>query len=91
MNASKRRIFFLLTIITILGMALTSSLYSDLDTINDNKEKIAILEEKYEVLQKEEKSLSSDVLKLSDDEYMMRYAKEKYMYSSDGEIILRLS
>lgn len=91
MNASKRRIFFLLIFIFILVTGLSSSLYSDLDTINDNKEKITILEEKHELLQKEEKSLSSDVLKLSDDEYMMRYAKEKYMYSSDGEIILRLS
>ena len=31
-----------------------------------------------------------DVEKLEDPDYIARYAREKYMYSKDGEIILRL-
>ena len=37
-----------------------------------------------------EKSLQSEVAKLKDPDYVARYAKEKYLYSSDGETIIRM-
>ena len=33
---------------------------------------------------------NSDIKKLKDPEYVARYAREKYMYSKDGELIIRL-
>ena len=41
-------------------------------------------------LKEKEEELKVDVEKLQDPEYVARYAREKYMYSKDGEIILRL-
>ncbi len=48
------------------------------------------LEEKLVLLKEDGESLSIDVEKLKDPEYVARYLKEKYFYSSDGEYIIRL-
>jgi len=41
-------------------------------------------------LREKEAELKVDVEKLEDPDYVARYAREKYMYSKDGEIIIRL-
>ena len=43
-----------------------------------------------EELTDEEKVLNSDIKKLEDPEYVARYAREKYLYSKDGELIIRI-
>lgn len=48
------------------------------------------LEEKYNDLLEEEEILSSDIIKLQDPEYIARFAREKYLYSKTGEIIIRI-
>lgn len=48
------------------------------------------LESEIIVLKEKEEELKVDVLKLQDPDYVARYAREKYMYSKEGEIILRL-
>ena len=48
------------------------------------------LETEIIALKEEEEELKVDVEKLQDPDYVARYAREKYMYSKDGEIILRL-
>ena len=49
-----------------------------------------LLEEEIIVLKEKEEELKIDVERLKDPDYVARYAREKYMYSKDGEIILRL-
>ena len=48
------------------------------------------LENKLVSLQEKEKELENDVNKLKDPEYLARYAREKYFYSKDGELIIRI-
>ncbi len=48
------------------------------------------LENKLIALKEKEKELQNDVNKLEDPEYLARYAREKYFYSKDGELILRI-
>lgn len=48
------------------------------------------LNEKILLLREEESKLKADASKLEDPDYVARYAREKYMYSKDGEIIIRL-
>lgn len=48
------------------------------------------LQEELIALKEKEEELKVDVDKLQDPDYVARYAREKYMYSKDGEIILRL-
>lgn len=41
-------------------------------------------------LKEKEEELKVDASKLQDPDYIARYAREKYAYSKDGEIILRI-
>lgn len=45
---------------------------------------------KYEDLLEEEEVLSSDIIKLQDPDYIARFAREKFLYSKHGEIIIRI-
>jgi len=57
---------------------------------NKNNEYQA-LKEKMDTLNKETEILTKNVDRLKDAEYIAKYAREKYMYSKDGEIILRIN
>ena len=84
-----RMIIFFLFFISIIG-TLSFTLFSNLRQINDiRNEKKALSKEKEELLEKQA-SLEADIEKLSDDNYIARYAREKYFYSRPGEIILRI-
>ena len=41
-------------------------------------------------LKDKEDELNATVSKLQDPDYVARYAREKYLYSKDGEIIIRI-
>jgi len=48
------------------------------------------LEAEIIALKEKEEELRVSVNRLEDPDYVARYAREKYMYSKEGEIILRL-
>ena len=48
------------------------------------------LEEELVSLKNKEKQLKVDANKLQDPDYIARYAREKYLYSKDGEFILKI-
>ena len=48
------------------------------------------LEEKYATLMEDEELLEKEVNKLQDPEYIAKYAREKYLYSADGEYIIKI-
>lgn len=52
----------------------------------ENKE----LEKKLVKLKDDEAALRLDALRLQDPDYIARYAREKYLYSKDGEFILKI-
>ena len=41
-------------------------------------------------LKEEEETLKSEVNKLQDPDYIAKYAREKFMYSGEGEYIIRI-
>ena len=55
----------------------------------NNKQEITLLQDSYEELLDTEEALKAEVQKLQDPEYVERYAKEKFLYTKDGEIIIR--
>ncbi len=73
----------------MLLVSLVSSVSKDIAQIYKNRKETARLSTKYENLLSEQKKLSSEVAKMQDPEYVVRYAKEKYLYSTDNEIIIR--
>lgn len=54
-----------------------------------NKKEITLLESSYEELLDTEEALKAEVEKLQDPEYVERYAKEKFLYTKDDEMIIR--
>lgn len=86
----KKRLF--LITITIIGLLsfLISSVYKDWTKILDNKSREVALNTEYENLLEEEESLKSEITKLHDDNYLKRYAKEKFMFSESGDTIIRM-
>lgn len=86
----KKRLVFISFCIIGLLVTLVSSVFKDWQEIMDNNSQIKALNAEYEKLLNEEEKLESDVTKLQDSEYVMRYAKEKFMYSEDGDTILRM-
>ena len=90
LRKAKKR-FFLLSILFI-GIVCFSfaSIFGDWLQIMSNKEELASLDAYYHDLLQTEESLTSEVTKLHDKEYVARYARERYMYSLPGEYIIKL-
>ena len=86
----KKRLFVLSVSIIGLFCVLVYSVATTCPSILENKSKIKELNKEYNELLSNEEKLVSEVTKLQDDEYVARYAKEKFMYSEDGEIIIRM-
>ena len=72
-------------------MSLVSSVAGDWTKIMENKSKITSLNKQYNDLLSEEEKLVSEVTKLQDDDYIVRFAKEKFLYSENGELIIRMN
>ena len=86
----KRRMFLLGlgSIAVIVTMTFTIGKYW-VEIIDKYKEK-SQLEEELASLNAKEKELKLDADKLQDPDYIARYAREKYLYSKDGEFIIKI-
>lgn len=89
-KASKRRLTLLgpLSLVVIIYFLFTVGVYS-YRLINLSIEE-RNLKEKLISLQAEEESLKIEIQKLKDPDYLARYARENYLYSKDGEYIIKL-
>ena len=87
---AKRRMLFLglTSIIIICAMTFTIGKYW-VEIFEKYKEKKELENELTSLKEKEEK-LKVDANKLQNPEYIARYAREKYLYSKDGEYILKI-
>ena len=65
------------------------NIFPDWLKITKNKKEITLLESSYEELLDTEEALKAEVEKLQDPEYVERYAKEKFLYTKDDEMIIR--
>lgn len=86
----KRKIFFITLVFLGIGVMLIRSIFTTsiqiIDKQKEKKEFSKILDE----LKNKEDELNNTVTKLQDPDYVARYAREKYLYSKDGEIIIRI-
>lgn len=87
---TKGRMFIIFLFFGAIISTLGYTLFSNLKQINILvNEKKRLSEEKVSLKEKQE-SLEADIERLSDPEYIARYAREKYFYSKEGELILRI-
>ena len=87
-NAKRMLVFGFFSFIIISFVVVTLS--NIIGQIVDKYKEAHELEEKIIVLKENEKDLTNKILKLQDSDYLARYAREKYFYSKDGELIIRL-
>lgn len=71
--------------ILVLGSIMTVVI----DIMNKYQE-ASELEDKLASLEEKEDELNQEIVKLQDPEYLARYAREKYFYSKDNELIIRI-
>ena len=89
-KASKRRLllFGSMSIIVIIYFLVSSFTYV-VDIYNLKREESKLKQNLIE-LQREENELDTQIDMLKDDNYLARYARENYLYSKDGEIVLKI-
>lgn len=81
----------MLTIVFISTIVLSfSSLFTNVSQIIKNKKDMETLKISYNEKLEEEENLKNEINKLQDPEYMARYTREKYFYSADNEIIIKI-
>lgn len=87
---AKIRLFLFFMIFGSMTLYLSYNFFLNISKIMEIKKEKQILQDKLVVLHDKELELNSDIKKLKDPEYVARYAREKYMYSKDGELIIRI-
>ena len=85
----KRAIFLALGSFAII-VAVTFSIGKYWVEILEKYQEKQDLEKELLALKEKEEELQVDANKLQNPEYMARYAREKYLYSKDGEYILQI-
>ncbi len=89
-KGSKIRMLILIPIsLTIIGYffyLLISYPYNIMRLKNEEKK----YEQELLDLEIDEKNLKNEIEKLKDPDYLARYAREKLLYSKDGEIIIKM-
>ena len=86
----KIKFFFAFVIFTCITAVLGYNLFSNILSIKKMIIEKKNLKEQIVTLENEKKVLESDIKKLEDSDYIAKYVREKYLYSKDGELILKM-
>ncbi len=86
----KRRILFLGFSSVLVIVATTFTIGQYWVEIYDKYQEKKDLESELIALKEKEDKLQLDASKLQDPDYIARYAREKYLYSKEGEFILKI-
>ena len=85
----RRLLLYTVLIIPIAGL-FAFNMFSYWTQIYKNiKEKNVLKTNLTEKLEEEER-LNKEITKLNDSDYIAKYAREKYLYSKNGEIMIRI-
>ncbi len=85
----KRRLAFFVFVFLFIITFMCINIFPDWLKIMANNKEITLLEDTYNDLLDDEEALKAEVQKLHNPEYVERYAREKYLYTKDGELIIR--
>jgi cell division protein DivIC len=89
-NYSKFRIFLLFLLCVGLFITLAVSFINGSYKIRAKEKEEEELINRLASLKEEEERLDGEISRLQDPEYLARYAREKYFYSKDNELIIRI-
>ena len=88
-KARRRMLFLGLSSVTII-FVMTFTIGRYWVEIFDKYQEKKLLEEELLSLKEKEEELKVDANKLQNPDYVARYAREKYLYSKEGEFILQI-
>lgn len=86
----KKRIIIYTLFIAVLVSYLSTIIYDKWTLILKNRAEKIELEIKYESLLKEEQELTNEITKMQEPDYVAKYAREKYGYSKENEVIIKV-
>ena len=87
---TKRRLFLILVFAVTITFGIGYNIVEIwVQIINKNQEQL-FLKEELTRLRNEEGHLKNEIQKLQHPDYIARYAREKYLYSRDGEFTLKI-
>lgn len=87
----KARVFLILLLFGVAIFALGYKLLGSITSIKELNDKKVALNKREENLKEKKKELEADIEKLENPDYIAKYAREKYLYSKDGEMIIRIT
>lgn len=83
--------YFLITIMFLCVSAFFAyNIFSVLIQINEKAVEETNLKADISKLKQTQKELNDSIVKLKDPDYAARYAREKYLYSKDGEKVIKI-
>ncbi len=87
---AKFRVSFLMICVIISFSFFIYTFFSNLSQMISNVNENTSLGNEYNNSLAEEEELKDEINKLKDPEYLARYTREKYLYSADDEIIIKI-
>ncbi len=87
-NAKRMLIFGIFSVTIIISVLV--SIFSVISQIVEKYQEASELEKKIVMLEDREENLNNEIMRLQDKEYLASYAREKYFYSKNGELIIRI-
>jgi cell division protein DivIC len=89
-SKTKRRLFLIFSLTLAVLIAFSFNVWKLFSQVIDKNSEAIALKEKIKQLEDEEAYLNVEVEKLNDPDYIARYARERYLYSKDGEFTIKL-
>lgn len=89
-KASKNRLLFFGSISFLCIFYFLGTLFTNILSVKKLQEEQMNLENDLIILKENEELLKTEIVKLKDPDYLARYAREHYMYSKDGEYVLKI-
>jgi len=87
----KRRLMIWSLLILVISSYLAVFTYQYWSQILENNRNRIELEEKYQTLKENEQVLSSQFTRLQDPDFIARFARERFLYSREGERIIKIA
>lgn len=90
-KASENRLMIFGTFSIIIIVFFVYSLFNYIIQVKNLNEEQIKLENNLLALKEKESNLKNEIEKLKDPDYLARFARENYMYSKDGEYIIKVT
>lgn len=90
-RAASNRLLFFGSISVFIILFFVASFFDFTIQVNNLNDEQKEIQSNIDILKDNEDNLKNEIVKLKDPDYLARYARENYMYSKDGEYIIKVN